>query len=113
MKYYDKEINNNLINIICKRFNIKLYNVSNQYYRRCIPTNNVIILGEYDNEEYKLAAFFHELGCINAPKKLKNRLGTELAAWHWGIRLARKFGLDFLDDTIEWCERQLKIHKER
>jgi len=66
-----------------------------------------VVLGIYDEDTVEVtgpeatgavraAAFFHEVGhhLARAKKPLEDPLGRELEAWHLGLDLAKKYGLD-------------------
>jgi HD superfamily phosphohydrolase len=74
-----------------------------------------IILGLYDDEEVKMAAFFHEVGhTIIKPnfEKLVNNdeMLIEFQAWIEGLKVAKKYGYKFSDKTFEYILRSLKIY---
>jgi len=77
--------------------------------------DNEIWLGFYDNDEYKLLSFFHEMGhLLMTEKELNTNLTTyqyEKAAWRHGYVLARKYNIEFNEDTIKWGKEQLKTYK--
>ncbi len=74
-----------------------------------------IILGLYDDEEVKMAAFFHEVGhTIIKPnfEKLVNNdeMLIEFQAWIEGLKVAKKYGYKFSDKTFEYILRSLNSY---
>ena len=69
-----------------------------------------IIIGKYDNLEYRFASFFHELGHT---KNVKDRyeIGfskyeVEKRCWICGFKLMEAYGYkkaDLSKDTLRWC----------
>lgn len=68
----------------------------------------IIFLSPWDNESVERASFFHELGhAINCIRNDYQAIGcstltSEAAAWETGFAVARKYGYDFKEDTIEY-----------
>lgn len=70
-----------------------------------------IYLGKYKNIEFRLISLFHELGHIIRPKNLAkkynyNTLLIEIECWRIGLLEARKLGINFSDEAIEWGYKQ-------
>jgi hypothetical protein len=76
-----------------------------------------IEIGIYDNDEYMIASFFHELGhatdktewWIDADSKTTYK--AECNAWRLGFKLAKKHGYNFSNQTKTWCKKQLNTYK--
>lgn len=74
-----------------------------------------IILGIYDDEELKMAAFFHEIGhTIIKPtfEKLVNNdeMLIEFQAWIEGLKIAKKYGYTFSDKAFEYILTSLNSY---
>jgi hypothetical protein len=74
-----------------------------------------IVLGLYDDEEVKMAAFFHELGhTIIKPtfEKLVNNdeMLIEFQAWIEGLKVAKKYGYNFSDKAFEYILKSLNSY---
>jgi Zn-dependent peptidase ImmA (M78 family) len=80
--------------------------------------DDIIYLGIYDNEQNKIASFFHELGHHimdrNFIKKVANKKeGTfliEKECWKIGFSLAKEYGYDFNKEVYDWAEKQLMTY---
>jgi hypothetical protein len=80
--------------------------------------NDEIQLGIYDNEEYMIASFFHELGhstdktewWVDADSTTTFK--SESNDWKLGFELAEKHGYVFSEDTFNWCNDQLNTYKK-
>lgn len=66
--------------------------------------NDTIVIGIYDNIEYKRASFFHELGYLLSD-------GPERDAWVKGLKIAKNIGIIFSIDCYKWIINQLKTYK--
>lgn len=78
-------------------------------------TNGIrITLGVYDDEEQRIASFFHELGHCLAWRSRTHVPATpyddEVQAWMLGLSLAQKEGFRFSPATIAWCDEQLATY---
>ena len=73
-----------------------------------------ITLGVYDDEEQRIASFFHELGHCLAWRARTNVPATlyddEIQAWMLGLSLALKEGFSFSPATLAWCDEQLATY---
>jgi len=75
-----------------------------------------IYLGIYDDEELKLASFFHELGHILIPDDFPASVGyytpaIERKAWRIGFEAAKsKHKLEFSQKVHEWVEGQIQTY---
>ena len=74
-----------------------------------------IILGLYDDQEVKMAAFFHEVGhTIVKPtfEKLVNNdeMLIEFQAWIEGLKVAKKYGYKFSDKAFEYILMSLNSY---
>lgn len=84
---------------ICNEYNIKfsekLNNDDPEFFNRSFSMGDEIILGYYDNLDWKNIAFFHELGhCLTETKfnfEKSLHWHYELDAWVMGINLAHKY----------------------
>jgi len=74
--------------------------------------NKEIILGVYDNEEERTAAFFHELGHILS-KECSNVIKREKEAWLKGERLANEYGINFTPKMNEYKEISISSYLRR
>lgn len=76
-------------------------------YNNCMSTDDTIWVGEYDNKEFELISFFHEIGhnlvTQSFIEKWKyNTLIIEIECWDLGIEEARRRGILFSDEAISW-----------
>lgn len=86
--------------------------INNSY--RC---GNEIILGIYDNDEIRLASFFHELRHgIDIPKEKKEYLsilGYEKWAWKNGYKVTKKYNVKFSSRVNNYIKLCLKTYKKK
>lgn len=78
-------------------------------------TNNCIFLGEFDDNDIELFAFFHELGHCTFPSKATYHMSTlsnEGAAWEYGISLAAKYEYkyDYNSKEFKYGRKQLATY---
>jgi hypothetical protein len=123
---------NKIIKTLCEKFNIDLLdlkklkpkelkkyvsNISGDEQmlrnRSFVIGNDEIHLGIYDDEDKRLASFFHELGHILIKKKYKiwpknmTTLHWEIECWNIGLSYAFKnFNIIFKETTIKWAYEQ-------
>lgn len=71
-----------------------------------------IILGIYECQEKRLASFFHELGHMHFIDDILldhvswNTFWCEIKAWDIGFNLAKRHGIKFSHETLEWAAEQ-------
>ena len=70
------------------------------------------MLGIFDNEDLKIASFFHELGHVVKPRR-KGFVNCEGDAWIIGMELASEHGFVFKGATVAWMFKQLKSYGTR
>ena len=78
-----------------------------------------IYLGEFDNEEIELVAFFHELGHVLSNELVCKRgrtftkLSGEGLAWELGLGIAFEYGYkwDYYSYVMEWAREQFRTYK--
>jgi hypothetical protein len=80
------------------------------FQNRSYAIGNQIILGQYDNEELRVASFFHELGHIVMKNVSETKFGQEAAAWRRGLMLASIEGVHFSVPTMVWIITQLETY---
>lgn len=129
-----------MIREIAKKYNVKLYEVekgdkycqangeesyhntsysAGSIYCKCgaggCENNAEIWLGFYDEDEYRLLSFFHELGRVTDDTN-RDGIGTdyisEKAAWDNGYELASEYGIKFTRKAKGWATRQLNSYKD-
>lgn len=79
---------------------------------------NEIFLGEFDDPEIELAAFFHELGHTLMNKFILKRgyvmstLSGEGTAWELGLGIAFEYGYkwDHNSHVMKWARKQLRSY---
>lgn len=79
---------------------------------------NDIFLGEFDDPEIELAAFFHELGHALMNKLILKRgcvmstLSGEGTAWELGLGIAFEYGHKWEHDShvMKWARKQLRSY---
>lgn len=112
--------------LITKKYNIKLFegkkyysNWNNQDYLFYFLNNcyfiapNIIIMGNFKDNQLKLACFFHELGHFLDTKKYKNLFIKEKNAWKFGFAIAKKeLNLSFANYIKKICEEKLNSYKK-
>jgi hypothetical protein len=89
--------------IILKKADKKYCDIKNN----CYIAGKEIFVGKYDNQEFLLISFFHEIGHrIITQKFIKkwnyNTLIIELECWRLGIEEARKNSIYFSDEALEF-----------
>ena len=79
-----------------------------------------IVLGIYEDAEKRTASFFHELAHIRSRKyssryipveEIPNMHSIEKYLWEYGFRFAKKLGIEFSDETLEYCDNQLSTYE--
>ena len=116
----------NIVQKMCKEYKVQLLDKAvtpeeplDPYYNGnsacCRGSNPLIILGRYQNPEFRLISFFHELGHIVATetnvipqyKDLPYPHYEEAVAWRIGLRLAEKRDILFSKHAISWAKEKL------
>ena len=74
-----------------------------------------IVLGIYENREYKQAAFFHEIGhtlVTEQYEKLVNHdeMLIEFQAWIEGLKIAKKYGHRFSDKCFKYILKSINSY---
>ena len=109
---------NDVLSVVCKKHNLTIIQIEpgdkycqangeEVYINNCRIGGRDIELGIYDNDEFKLISFFHELGHRLIPHEFwkecgYNTLLGELECWRLGIIEAKKFGVLFSDAALEF-----------
>ena len=112
-----------IVKRICKKYNIDLVDadVDIDSVKMIEPVRRItnrafvygdyrIVLGKFDCEEKKTAAFFHELGHIFDNHSYKNKYEQEKYAWEWGMQYAKGCGFYPSKKTVQWCDDQLATY---
>ena len=93
-------------------------NNGRDYLENCsfIYGSDEIVLGLYDNPEWKLVSFFHEVGHIFVTRKYMEDFHfdsekIERQAWEIGYAIAASYGIFFSDETKAWAKEQEEGHK--
>ena len=80
-------------------------------------SGNMIYLGEFNDPQIELMAFFHELGHHEANKLVKGRsymskLSCEGTAWELGLGIAANYGYKYENNhpAIIWARKQLRSY---
>lgn len=112
---------------ISKKYNVKLNfvqkgdkfceaNGEDIYINNSYCTFDEIWIGIYEDEEKKLAFFFHEIGHIIDPidwslncNNSKNEM--ELWAWEIGFKLAKSYGIVFNKEIYDWAKMKSDSYK--
>jgi len=123
-----------LIHQLCQNYQIKIFLETDYQETSYSAPPDLIYLGQYQNSEFKLISFFHELGhCFNAKKGYCNwPLGSacsdcrkctyqhyyEASAWKTGLRVASRHQVKFTKEALQWAQQQLSSyfqdnHRER
>lgn len=94
----------------------------NKILIRCSPlsetawfdkNDNTIYLGEFENEEFLLLSFFHEMGhVLDKSYCYSNKYEEESAAWVVGYKLANKYNVRFSNDAINYGFKCLKTYEK-
>lgn len=102
-----------LILKIAKEYNIRIV---------CSPLNETgwfdmgdktIYLGEFENEEFLLLTFFHEMGhVLDKSYCYSNKYDEENAAWLIAYKLANKYNIKFSNDAINYGLKCLKTYEK-
>ena len=93
-------------------------NGTEEYLNHSYIASPNIYLGIYDDEELKLASFFHELGHVLVPKDFAASVeyyspDVEREAWRIGFEVAKnEHGLEFSQKAHEWAEGQIQTYVE-
>ena len=86
---------------------------SSQFCNRGWSTGVEIFLGRFDDPEIRLLAFFHEVGhCLNElpDPPWPYWHWNEVMAWQTGLREARRKGIQFSTNTLQWGQDQLRTY---
>jgi len=73
-----------------------------------------ICLGIYENLEFRLLSFFHEMGHLMETLKYDGGFSSylyESRAWSLGYLLAEAYGITFSDEAKAWGRDQLETYK--
>lgn len=92
----------------------------NESLNRGSSSGDRIMLGEFDDEEIEIAAFFHELGHCESHKRLgpdhvyMSTLSMEGMAWEVGFSIAADYGYawNFYHPVKQWARQQLATYLE-
>lgn len=115
---------------IAKDFDLTLINVTNKNIKKialkyeveisdlkenAIIEHDEIILGIYDDNELRIAAFFHEIGhtlITERYEKLVNndQMLIEYQAWIEGLKIAKKYGYMFSDKTFKYILKSINSY---
>lgn len=93
-------------------------NGTESYVNKSYCCHPDIYLGIYDDEELKLASFFHELGHALIADDFAASVDyytptIEREVWRIGFELAKnEHGLEFSQKAHEWAEEQIQTHVE-
>ena len=92
-----------------------LANGTDSYRNHSYIAGRDIELGVYDDEELKVASFFHEIGHIKVPWEFIQSVDyrtpdVEREAWRIGFDLACNYGVTFSQKTHDWSEEQIQGH---
>lgn len=71
-----------------------------------------IWIGFYDNEECRIASFFHELGHMLENKRRRTKIGIEKEAWRLGFKVAKKYKIVFSKVVKQYMKECLKSYRE-
>lgn len=98
-----------IINNIALEFGLKIIMIDDKNQSFCADRN--IYIGQYDNEEFKLISFFHEIGhTLISQSFIKlcnfNTLLIEIECWNIGIKKALERKIFFSDEAIQWGLQQ-------
>ncbi len=74
--------------------------------------DDTIVIGIYDNKEYKCASFFHELGHILTDVIIENKYYREIEAWRIGLNKAEKLKVKFSKDCYKWINAQIETYSK-
>ena len=91
-------------------------NGTEEYLNRSYVSFPNIYLGIYDDDEFKLASFFHELGHVLVPEEFIESVkyytpDVEREVWRLGFELAKnEYGLMFSQKVNEWVEEQINTY---
>jgi len=104
-----------IIDRIAKDHNIKVIQAAcvNQSW----ACNDEIWLGIYEEPEFHLLSFFHEMGhhldksAWHLDDKA-TKYDIEKAAWYLGYILAHKYAVKFSNEAIEWGQKQLRTYEK-
>lgn len=124
----DKLSNTKLFETICEEHSIKFTNIETierdengwystkniefHYRNRSESSFYEIFLGLYEDEELRVASFFHELGhCTNTARGY-SKYHLEKTCWDIGFAKAKEYGFIFSEKTLTWCAEQLETYKE-
>jgi hypothetical protein len=99
-----------VINSIASEFDITVIYTDDE--NRSFCTGKDVYIGKYDNKEYKLISFFHELGHILITQTFiqlcnYNTLLIEAECWNIGIKKALEKKIFFSDEAIQWGFQQI------
>ena len=73
--------------------------------------NDEIQIGIYENLDFLIISFFHELGHIVYSKN--GLYNSEIESWLNGFKLAKEYGYDFNINTYIWVMEQLLTYYKR
>lgn len=114
------------LQLIAKNLNLKVIDCSkisywkdggtgdkSDYINKSYISGNEIILGIYNNPEFRLISFFHEVGHFLSHKiSVSSEYENERIAWEIGFIIAASHGVFFSDDAEDFANKQLKTYDE-
>jgi len=94
-----------ILRTLSQKYNITLENINED--NRCYVAGSTIFIGKYKDSELLLISFFHEIGHRLIKNQFikkweYNTLLIEIECWRLGIDEARKNGILFTDNAINW-----------
>lgn len=104
-----------VIDQISKKYNIKnvQYNIPDEEKNKGFTDGDQIFFSEFDNYEYLLIAFFHELAHCRLSDKIPfkvfnqnwnntTKMQYEIQITMVGLNFAQENGIIFSDDAVKW-----------
>jgi hypothetical protein len=90
-------------------------NGEDSYINRSYNTHDQIWIGIYEDKEFELISFFHEVGhCAQTNENVNGFTYYEIEkdAWKRGYEIAEKYGITFSEDAKKWAETQLETYNK-
>ena len=83
------------------------------YVNKSYINGDEVILGIYDNPEFRLISFFHEVGHLASHKLMSghNQYEDERLAWEVGFMIAASHGVFFSEEAEDFANKQLETYK--
>jgi len=105
-------VNKKNLKKVSEKYDIDKEDLKNNAY---IIENEDIILGIFDDNDLKTAAFFHEIGHTLVRESFENlvqddEMLVEYQAWIEGLRIAKKYKIEFSNKMLKYILKSVNTY---